>query len=164
MSQPIAEHLNWLALQYVLGELSESDRSTFELRLADDLQACEAVVAATRLAMTLQAATSIVAPAAVMPVRSKSLTGAWLAIGMTSAAMALSCLLVFRTPTPATPSSAAQLVSLWHAEADAGDEDSDDGDDLMDAAGDVAVPGWMLAAVSLESPRSDEPADDVKEN
>ena len=40
---PNGDSLNWLAVQYVLGELSESELLAFEDRLETDLAVCEAV-------------------------------------------------------------------------------------------------------------------------
>ena len=59
---------------------------------------------------------------------------------------------------------AAELVSLWRSGMNAGEAESDDADDLTDATGDVAVPGWMLAAVSFEAAAVDGPSEKVQEN
>lgn len=56
MAPNVDDRLSWLAMQYVLGELSDADRDQFEIRLADDLAACEAVAQASRLQLALQAA------------------------------------------------------------------------------------------------------------
>lgn len=207
--------LQWLALQYVLDELSVADRDAFEARLADDLTACEAVAAASRFVLTSQAAfidpaanshaasTSIpfapipiataplaTAPPATAPLAARprteaagrrSATGAsinsWLAVVATSAAMAMLLLFTVQAPVPLqsdaeiaqsslTQSSstrsgsrvadveprAAELVSLWRSGMDASDDDADDMEDLADVSSDVAVPGWLLAAVSFEAP------------
>ena len=48
--------LDWQAFQYVADELEARERERFEARLADDTEACEAVVAAMRLAQTIDGA------------------------------------------------------------------------------------------------------------
>jgi anti-sigma-K factor RskA len=62
MPSNVDAQLTWLATRYVLGELSEADRATFEQRLADDLVACEAVVEASRLKSGLRAALAKLEP------------------------------------------------------------------------------------------------------
>jgi len=166
MSSAFDDPLDWLAIQYVLGELSETEQQTFEERLANDLIACEAVMRASRLVLTVrnvavepsaprQPAPSI-APAisSVKPPRNS-----WLVVMAASAAVAILCLLGSQIPlnSSGTPRlagrdpAAAELVSLWRSGMATADSDSDDLDELADAAGDVAVPGWMLAAVSFEA-------------
>lgn len=177
---------DWLAMQYVLGELSDADRSAFEERLPADLQLCEAVTAASRLVQTAQAALPTPAPipsqSAVVAVqresRSKSRRSLF-AVIITSTAMAFALLVITRTPqksllTPPQPGhdlvssqnpQAAQLVSLWQSGSDAGNEEPDDLDDLTDAAADVVVPSWMLAAVSIEADDTlHGPSEKVQEN
>jgi len=179
MSLPVDEQRDWLALQYVLGELSDADREAFEERLADDLAACESVAAASRLVLTVRAAASAkgvpsVGPASTADSRSqtKSAFSAWLSVVVASAAMALLCL--FATQTPVNPPSnsdvasvdhaAAELVSLWRSGMDADEGDVDDMDEGLDSSSEDAVPGWMLAAVSLETPGIDGTSEKVQEN
>jgi anti-sigma-K factor RskA len=172
---------NWLAMQYVLGELSESDRIAFEERLPTDLQLCEAVTAASRLVLTAQAASmhDDAWQSRQPSISTRQETGAtaasrsWSAVIVTCAAMAMALMLVVRIPvkSPAdghvsnNSPQAAELVSLWRSGSDAGDDDSDDLDEMADAATDVAVPSWMLAAVSIEAGHViNGPTDQVQEN
>lgn len=170
MSSTVDEQLKWQAMQYVLGELSEADRVAFEERMVDDLAVCEAVTVASRLVLTTQAVLSVptIAPQAMTtrPVR-----GSWTAVLLTSAAMAMLCLIAVRVPLgPETDSKvakqdpqAAELVSLWRS----GTDDDDESDELEDSMADASesVPGWMLAAVSLETPVSiDGGSEKVQEN
>ncbi len=171
MSSPNDDRDNWLAMQYVLGELSETEQQAFEDRLADDLAACEAVTRASRLLLTARevlaesqpvpvliapATPVLVAPAAA-PI--KPPRNSWLVVVVSSAAMAMLCLLGLQAPVKTAnvatltgrDPAAAELVSLWHSGMSVADSESDDLDELADAAGDVAVPGWMLAAVSFEA-------------
>jgi hypothetical protein len=46
MNEPSPDHLAWLALQYVCDELGDDERTAFELRLAEDQAAREAVAEA----------------------------------------------------------------------------------------------------------------------
>ena len=179
----IDEHQNWLAMQYVLGELSESERDAFEERMSNDLAICEAVTLASRLVLTARAALGeepacrvdqLTRPASV-PDHSISAThssrSSWLAVTVVSVAMALLCLFALQLPDRSPNGTevarrdpaAAELVSLWRSGMNSGEADSDDADELTDATGDVAVPGWMLAAVSLEA-AADGPSEKVQEN
>ncbi|HEY4260593.1 MAG TPA: hypothetical protein VGM98_10540 [Schlesneria sp.] len=162
---------DWLAMQYVLGELSDVERNAFEERLLTDLQLCEAVTAASRLMLTAREVLATDAAAVFIRHQSNQRTSgrSWSAVVATIAAMAMALLLVVRIPTNSRVANdsphAAELVSLWRSGSDASDDDSDDLDDAMDNAADVAVPSWMLAAVSIEAGRPiNAPSDQVQEN
>ena len=154
MSSKVDEDLNWLATQYVLGELSGADRESFETRLAGDVAACEAVMSASRLLLTVQAVSAAPTPAVSTPATNlrRSARGAWAAVAAVCMAVVALCLIPFSTPdtveSVASNDSAAQLVSLWRT-GGVPDEDLEEVDDSVDD--DVAVPGWMIAAVSLEA-------------
>jgi anti-sigma-K factor RskA len=165
----------WLAMQYVLGELSDAERNALEERLPGDMQLCEAVTAASRLMLTAHAAieanssSTSIRPDSNQPRPGRS----WSAVVATAAAMAMALLLVVRIPVKSPTDGrlandspqAAELVSLWRSGSDASDDDSDDLDDVVDDAADVAVPGWMLAAVSIEAGHPiNAPSDQVQEN
>ena len=172
----VVEHRNWLAMQYVLGELSESDCAAFEERLADDLALCEAVTAASRFVLTARMALSetqvylvSVAGSSRSQVVASSSRGSWLAVAVTTVALALLCLCAIpspnRTDVASLDPSAAELVSLWRSGMSLGDDESDDMEELTDTTGDIAVPGWMLAAVSFEAPETSEaPSEKLQEN
>ena len=172
----VDEHRNWLAMQYVLGELSESDCAAFERRLADDLVLCEAVTSASRLVLTARAALSeptvdlvSVAGSSRSQIVAGSTRGSWLAVAVTTVALALLCLCAIpspsRTDVARLDPAAAELVSLWRSGMSLGDDESDDLEELTDTTGDVAVPGWMLAAVSFEAPETtDAPSEKLQEN
>lgn len=49
VSQSVNDDVQWSAMQYVLGELSDEQSELFETAMADDLTLCEAVLAATQL-------------------------------------------------------------------------------------------------------------------
>ncbi len=47
--QPDADDAHWLAMRYVLGELSDEQAESFEAAMAEDVALCEAVLQATQL-------------------------------------------------------------------------------------------------------------------
>jgi anti-sigma-K factor RskA len=160
---------DWLAMQYVLGELSDAERNAFEVRLPADLELCEAVTAASRLMLTAHAAIEAnSSPISVRRDSNQRTPGrSWSAVVVMAAAMAMALLLVVRIPvkSPNDSPQAAELVSLWRSGSDSSDDDSDDVDDIIDDAADVAVPSWMLAAVSIEAGHAiNAPSDQVQEN
>lgn len=172
------EHLNWLAIQYVLGELSAADCEAFEQRLANDPIACEAVAAASRLILTTREALMESAshpillasdpakkaiPAASSPVSSRS---SWMAFAGAVTAAGLVCsVLTLQTDSKNEDRSAAELVSLWRTGVPSNDSDSDDSDVELADTPSEAIPEWMLAAVSIQSEATfEKPADKVQEN
>jgi anti-sigma-K factor RskA len=180
----VDEDRNWLALRYVLGEMSDSERDAFEERMAGELAVCETVTAAGRLVLTARAALAdpavACAPAVVAAdshhIAKRSTRGSWLAIAAASVAVALVCLLNLPTPNrlatipnrtdvASVDPSAAELVSLWRSGVSLGDDESEEAEESAELPGDVAVPGWMLAAVSFESPETiDGPSEKVRGN
>lgn len=188
MSSSVDEDLNWLATQYVLGELSASDRSSFEERIGQDMSACEAVLEASRMILVARASLESAPPAACSELEkvaiarptetvigrspvAREIKGAWLAVLLSSAAMLMLSVLAVRTSSrpvllqsAAQKASAVELVSLWRTGMKV-DDVADDLDDQMDVASDVVVPGWMLAAVSYERQGAiDKTSDGVQEN
>ena len=202
------EHQDWLAMQYVLGELSDSERDAFEVRLTDDPAVCEAVTAASRLVLTARAAfaeldgahewdgaqepdatsANVVAvnvvPAVVSGVAGRGVgaaRGSWFAVAVTTAALAMLCLFILPSPnrpgiepSPSRsqtevasqdPAAAATLVSRWRSGMSLSNDEPDDVEELAEPHGDMAVPGWMLAAVAFEASESiDGPSDMTREN
>lgn len=178
MSSVVDEQQSWLAMQYVLGELSESERDAYEDRMSNDLAICEAVTAASRLVLTARTALELDGRPSPALDRNHGVNGthsirsSWLVVAVTSVAMALLCVFSLHVPVR-SPSgtnvangnpAAAELVSLWRSGMNAGEAESDESEDLVDASGEVAVPGWMLAAVSLEAGAVDDSSEKVQEN
>jgi len=167
------DDLNWQAQQYVLGEMSAEATAAFERRLADDEAACEAVVAASALVLALQVAgPDTMSPRAPISEHVSFIRAAseqrpterrnpWMSVAaLTMSLAALLCLGLVQVPTSTSTASrdavdAAALVSLWHTGMVDDAEDVDDSEDALDPAGSVAVPGWMLAAVSIEAGTND---------
>ncbi len=166
---PNGDSLNWLAVQYVLGELSESELLAFEERLATDLAACEAVAEAARLTLTLQVATADSPTVSAGEANSSRATvhsstptprGPWLVLAgaTTAAAVLLAAMSLGPASSPSTQlarvdRSASELVSLWRIGSAVAELDLDDADvELAESGAVVAVPDWLFAAVSLEQP------------
>lgn len=149
------ENVDWLAQQYVLGELSERDAAGFEACLANDETACVALAQATQLVLSLQA---VAAPRPLaVPVRTPDRFGRQL---VALAAVAACCLFTVLAWSPAPSSSprlvraeiiqAKELVNRWRiGRSLLGSATMVDDDDIIADAGDRA-PSWMLAAVSIE--------------
>lgn len=154
--------------------------------MATDLAACEAVAEATQLTLALrsteavsQASSELERPSCVerpaVPVRSATATtrGSWLALtGAISAAAVLFAAMSFgpagvpTTQLVAVDRSASELVSLWRIGSDATESDLDEADvELAEAGHEVAVPSWLVMAVSLEESKpGTNPSDEWQEN
>lgn len=163
MSLRSEDQIDWLAARYVFGEMTESERYAFELRLAEDLSACEAVARATQMTLSLSAALAGL-ETTVHPQRRAipESRGSAAAVGVSFAAIA--CILLVMILWSGnfasqmgdslignTNREAAELVSRWRSDAKAIDDDADDPDDEADDdASDAVIPGWLMAGVQLE--------------
>jgi hypothetical protein len=150
----------WQAVQYVLGELSAHAAARFEARLAEDAALCQHVADASLLVATTKAAApvftapvDVVRPAGGM--RAAASRSRWAAVAAVAASALCLMLSIVprddRSTQPGETSSAAKLLSLWRGQGDAlaCDADCDGIDDYAEWSSDH-VPGWMIAAVSLE--------------
>lgn len=163
MSHTPTDARSWLALRYVLGELSVQETADFEAGLTDDVELCQAVADATRLvAGVRQAGDSLRVPsvgrAAAATTTPRRGVGALLAVAL-SACLAAALLSRSREPAVAVDGSARQLVSMWRGASEwsesaprLGDAEADADDDDV-ARSDDHVPGWLFAAVSMEKRR-----------
>jgi len=150
--------IDWLAERFVLGELPPLDEEAVASRLPDDDALATAVARASRLVATVRTAVMASPRAAAEPAlrpRHGRLPNRWLAVaaGATAAAVAW---LVWPTPPdrpvgPPTGAGLATLVAAWRAADDtvASDSESSVDDGVPDEPD--SVPGWMLAAVSLDA-------------
>jgi hypothetical protein len=159
MSGDPQHDLEWHAFLYVSGEMSRVEAEAFEGRLAEDQQAREAVAQAVELLTKLTAeANSVreIASASGWPFRGPTIFAAM----ATAAALVLVCFSLARRPQFGFDTEpAGALVSMW---ADS-DESVDQGEaDGFEEADDLAVPGWMLAAV--ESRPNDKLENKLEEN
>jgi anti-sigma factor RsiW len=148
----------WLALQYVLGELSPSEQAALEIRLSDDPALCQQVADATLLLATLQAAEPVVSVPAVTAVPADPPRRRLAAVICVAAAALCLVLAVLpreehRLRQPGEAGAAAKLVGFWRGHAGGLVALSDDLDDDHADWSNDQVPGWMIAAVSLEQHR-----------
>jgi len=151
--------LDWLAEQFVLGELPPLEEEAVASRLSDDDALAAAVARASRLVATVRTAL-VASPASPPPQpRHRRLPSRWLlvAAGATAAAGAW---LVWLTqpPRPVGPpagAGSAALVALWRAADDTNASDSEPSVDDGGLDEPDSVPGWMLAAVSLDAADGD---------
>jgi len=90
--KPTEHELDWLAFRYVSGEMTADEAETFELRLAEEQSARDAVASAVELSQTIVAAQSLGLPAGIAPASTVrqgwSAHVAWFACG------AAACLLI----------------------------------------------------------------------
>ena len=88
-------NLDWLAFQYVAGEMSPPDAEAFETRLLDDQPAREAVAAAVELCQAVEATCSAPGRAgAATTLPASRMSATWMAPAAWLAAGAAACLLV----------------------------------------------------------------------
>lgn len=176
------DELNWLAFRYVAGEMTAEETESFEARLTDDLAACEAVVAMSELSLSAQVAiVTEIQEAAIrvedprpVPARIRS----WVAVGSTVVALGWLMLLLgngndqMKRGSPELAErgelqSAADLIARWSQ----ADEEAVLSDEFLEAtsiefsgADELErpyIPGWMIAAVSLEN--TEPPSDEMPE-
>ena len=157
--------LDWLAFRYVADELSSAERDEFELRLATDQSAREAVAAAVELLANVHRAevTVIAETAAVSnpvvhqagrPVLRTSgrRGGAW--VVATAVALVAAVLLAPQAwfgSSSEEQRDRQELATLWtESSAEPNDSWSEDSSDEVAGEDDdeALVPGWMLAALS----------------
>ncbi len=155
----------FLAVQYVLGELSGTEQDAFETALPDDPALCALVAEASRLVCGVrQIVSDTESRPSITPVQHSFTVppkrDRWTVAALTAAASLLAAVWLGHF-SPSTPSSAAirssqavELVSLWR-NAGPSVGGSVTAEAMFDADGlatvqDDHVPPWMLAAVSLE--------------
>lgn len=87
-------NLDWLAFQYVAGEMSPPEADAFEARLLDDQHAREAVAAAVELCQAVEATCSMASDAVPATVLSASRSATWMVPAAWLTLGAAACLLV----------------------------------------------------------------------
>lgn len=144
--------LDWLAQQYLLGELDGPAAARFEAAVARDDAAAAALADAMRLMAVLDALRPATpAPAAAAPAG----RAGWAAArrGLLAAALAASLMLAWlalRIPAGAAARDqdrAVELLAGWQA---AGTDDDADEAAEEEPGTDDDVPAWLLAAVAIE--------------
>lgn len=158
------DDLDWLAHRYLLDELSADEAAAFEERLGTDEEAAAALARSVRLMAAVSSAlhdAEHVEPTPATSDHRRKLVAGLTAIAAT---IALVCVLsVSQALKPVTSTGdAAELVSLWRESAGdlPGEIDSPTDEDEVQAATDD-VPDWLMAAVALDVPASD---DEILEN
>lgn len=157
-SKPDEDRL-WRAFLYVSGELSNGESDEFERLMLEDDQLCEAVIEATQLTSAVAGSRSV-SPQVVSMTDLPPLTASKLRRGRWAGLVAICCcmfvvVVTSQFSTLSDPSvavsetaEAEQLVDAWadsrSTEVLAEIDHSDFGPQ------DLEVPGWMMAAVSLE--------------
>ena len=158
------DDLDWLAHRYLLDELSADEAAAFEERLGTDEEAAAALARSVRLMAAVSSALNgakLVELAPATPVRRQKILAGLTAIAAT---IALVCVLsVSQALKPVAASGdAAELVSIWRMSAGEMPVESDspaDEDEVQAATDDV--PDWLMAAVALDAPETD---DEILEN
>lgn len=157
----------WLAMQFVLGELPACDEEQFEAALTDDLELCELVAQSAQLIAGLAAirtTTRVVASSPVVsPVASASLVSSsrrmWSVKATLAMAMVLAVFFSLKSlPLELSGSSIVELESLSHGEmTDPGLADVDVASDESLVSTDsesrlnvLDAPEWLVTAVELE--------------
>lgn len=140
--------LDWQAFLYVSGEMSADESQAFEMRLADDQAAREAVAAAVEIATAVSNASAVCVAAAPVPDRRRRNLAA------VAAALAVCASCAFWLARSADErqrvdgAGLPDLLALWiDPETDWRDDDEDGTVAADDDADELAVPDWMLAAV-----------------
>ena len=156
--------LQWLALQYISGEMTEAQVAGFEEQLAEDEAACEAVVSAVQMSLAIRqtfetpaeatspvrgtpAETTVTRPA---PSPTTASRGArWLSL-VASAAALIIVLAVTQNHQPETmPDNNRELAVLWTQAADVLPVD-----DVLSGRFSLAFDHQLIVADALEALRS----------
>lgn len=167
-----AEGREWLAMLFVLGELSEDQCSQFEAAMLEDVALCEVVVEASRisagLVLALETKPELSRPVAI---RQRSAISRFTVFAAGTALVVLLIAVVnsqFFFPAGHSvvvedADAADALVNLLSTDPPADvDAESDDEPMLDDSIADLVAPEWLLTAVDLDEAEvdGDKDADD----
>ena len=155
----------WQAFRYVAGELSVADSEAFEQQMLQDSALCEAVAEATILLSTVAASgrkSHIMPPLSATRSQQSRAAGRYRTVAVTAAAcccLALVLLLSRLSDTStkaggviaqADPTDAELLVAAWAEDFALQTAQESEYDDSVQQ--ELAVPDWMLAAVTPLGP------------
>jgi|GEM_PF-929164 len=179
-SQQDLDDVQWSAMQYVLGELSDEQTELFETAMADDVTLCEAVLAATQLtcgialACAMQPSTQRVILDVKMIAEPVAVSRpAFASFGVFAAAVAMVLTVIamvslqprqgdvdFATVDDAT---ADALVLLLH-DASANDMNTELEEWTVsdDSVSSLVAPEWLLTAVDLDAAAASEDHQGIK--
>lgn len=154
------DELSWLAFRYAAGEMSALEAGAFEVRMLNDVDACEAVA---RMALVCESANESferpLAPLHAIPVKRR--TPRWAIAATLFAVVWMVGIGVWFAGHRAERRANAEIVSMWSSSSEREESGSVGMEDLETpsaeavAPGDVVVPDWMLAAVKLEAKGDD---------
>lgn len=151
MSSAIDDGLEWLATQYVLGELSSAEQHAFELRLESDLAACEAVAAASCQYATVCAAFEGATTVLRRPSEARATDRRW---GVLAAAVVASACLfavvILRPTSMGTDQTARELVAGWRAELQDAEMEIDETVADLPEADAQDIPDWLVASLTID--------------
>lgn len=169
---PDADDVQWLAMRYVLGELSDEQAESFEAAMAEDVALCEAVLQATQLnsavALAYESQPSIM-PAlfgvtcdeSTLPaVAIERSSFAGIGVFAATAAMALAVVaMVMLQNSPQTEQLAsdddatADMLAMLLHNSSSGDMSGefDEFSSAEDSVSSLVAPEWLLTAVDLDS-------------
>ncbi len=146
--------LSWLAEQYVLGELAMGEFELFEVRLATEQEAREAVGQAMALVASVRMAEANSAAPSVVTVRRSS--SVWISrvlwLSGVAAALALAAFFVWQG-TFGEHERTTALAGAWSETRDSIDDDQSEEVVVNDSSStdleNLDVPDWLVTAVSL---------------
>ena len=183
--------LAWQAFRYISDEMSSAERDQFEELLAVDQRAREEVAQAVELSQAVALAQdAVVLPSPWATVSSWQIWSSrvrWMLVGTAACLLVVGVIKLMQPsddmlatrPSAATQSLAAAWVDSQHlaedadlASLDVSEQESAADDDVEDltaiddaiAADELAVPGWLLAAVSGERVTAPEAVPGALEN
>ena len=170
--QPDGDDVQWLAMRYVLGELSDEQAETFEAAMSEDVALCEAVLQATLLnsavALAYQSQHSVMPVKAevagdesILPFRATDRSSfAPFGVFAATAAMVLAVMaMVWMQNSPQAEelasdddATADMLAMLLHNSSSSDlSSDVDEFSSTDDSVASLVAPEWLLTAVDLDS-------------
>ena len=168
---PLIDDAQWLAMQFVLGELTEEQSERFQLAMTGDVSLCEAVVEATRLTAGISLACGLervpsspvvltTMPSSrvesVRPVYSRAIVlGAMIVMAMSVlAVVTLQNSLRSASSIAAADGTATAEALAMLLKNDGTNYANNDYDEWIvsdDSISSLVAPGWLLTAVDLDA-------------
>lgn len=168
-SQSELDDVEWFAMQYVLGELTDEQTELFETAMADDVTLCDAVIAATQLTCgialackMLPSAQPVIADVTMIAEPDHCRRPAFARFGVFAAAVAMVLAVIAMVTLQsrqgdgdfaAVDDATADVLALLLHDASANDMNSEleewtVSDDSVSA---LVAPEWLLTAVDLDA-------------
>ncbi len=168
-SQSTLDDVQWSAMQYVLGELSDEQTALFESAMENDVALCEAVLAATQLTCGIAlacesqpSAQPLIASVTLIAAPDSFRRPAFARFGVfaAAAALVLAVLAMVTFPTRQGPDDLAAVddatadalaMLLNDAEASEMNTELDELSGSDDSVASLVAPEWLLTAVDLDA-------------